>query len=237
MGVCSDGRIFSTEAILVFIFYVRSTVINPADPGIMYKINLVLTNEVGDKRESIAHDLVRKYDECSKGTHSCPSSHSRSSFVGANSSKKGSVESVKYNVQVVPPPPPRSTFCHCFGGFLCTIFVLEDCWKQDEATQQEGLKIQQALSKLQHVHGRIRSSLQGIELDDDFEVSNTRKASSYFHHCRSFQLLNIMMMENNVSTPWSRLDSWFSIYDRVMYKSRQSDCSYDPNVKWDGSSE
>ncbi|KAL6576425.1 hypothetical protein OROHE_000206 [Orobanche hederae] len=87
--------IYSPLAIMVFIFYVRSTAINSADPGIMYKFDLVLMNEVREKRESTAHDLGRKYDEGSNGTHSCPSSPSRSSFAGANSSKKGSVESVK----------------------------------------------------------------------------------------------------------------------------------------------
>ncbi|KAL6576428.1 hypothetical protein OROHE_000209 [Orobanche hederae] len=141
----------------------------------------------------------------------------------------------------------------CFGGFLCTIFVLEDCGKQDEAIEQEGngedallcmLCNAEVLKFSKHCrscnkcvdgfdhHCRLR-----IELDDDFEVSNTRKASYYFHRCRSFQLLNMRMMENNISTPRPRLDRQFSIYDRLMYESRQSDCSYDPNVRWDGSSD
>ena len=124
------------QATLVFILYVRSTAINPADPGIMYKFDPELMNEAREKRESIAHGLRRKYDEGSNGTHSCASSPSRSSFAGANSSKKGSVESVKSNTQAVPPR--RSSFCHFFGGFLCAIFVLEDCRKQDETAELEG---------------------------------------------------------------------------------------------------
>ncbi|KAL6576429.1 putative protein S-acyltransferase 19 [Orobanche hederae] len=62
--------IYSPLAILVFIFYVRSTAINPADPGIMYKFDLVLMNEVREKRESTGHDLGRKYDEARKAQSS-----------------------------------------------------------------------------------------------------------------------------------------------------------------------
>lgn len=125
------------QALLVFILYVRSTAINPADPGIMSKFDPEFMNEEGGKREPIAHDLSRKFDEGSNGTHSCASSPSRSSFAGANSSKKGSVESVKSNAQVVSPRR-RSSFCDFLGGIICAPFVLEDCRKQEEAAEQEG---------------------------------------------------------------------------------------------------
>lgn len=122
------------QALLVFILYVRSTAINPADPGIMSKFDPELMNEATEKHESIAHGL-NKFDEASNGTHSCRSSPSQSSFGGANSSKKGSVESVKSNAQVVSTR--RSSFCDIFGGIFCAIFVHEDCRGQDEATEQE----------------------------------------------------------------------------------------------------
>lgn len=125
------------QALLVFILYVRSTAINPADPGIMFKFDPEHMNEAMEKRESIGHDMSRKFDEGSNGTHSCVSSPSRSSFAGANSSKKGSVESVKSNPHVVVLPR-KSSFCNIFGGILCAIFVLEDCRKQDEAADLEG---------------------------------------------------------------------------------------------------
>lgn len=128
--------VYSPVALLVFVLYVRSTAINPADPGIMSKFDPEYMNEAGGKRESMAHDLSRKFDEGSNGTHSCASSPSRSSFAGANSSRKGSVESVKSNAQVVSPR--RSSFCHFFGGIICAPFVLEDCRKQEEAAEQEG---------------------------------------------------------------------------------------------------
>ncbi|KAL1567584.1 putative protein S-acyltransferase 19 [Salvia divinorum] len=42
--------VYSPVAILVFILYVRSTAINPADPGIMYKFGPELMNESREKR-------------------------------------------------------------------------------------------------------------------------------------------------------------------------------------------
>ncbi|KAK6142381.1 hypothetical protein DH2020_022729 [Rehmannia glutinosa] len=105
------------------------TAINPADPGIMSKFDPELMHETKEKHESNAHGQNRKFDEVSNGTHSCASSASRSSFAGANSSKKGSVESVKSNAQEFYLP--------FFGGVLCAIFVHEDCRKQDEAAEQD----------------------------------------------------------------------------------------------------
>lgn len=102
----------------------------------MFKFDPEQMNEAREKHESIGHDLSRKFDEGSNGTHSCVSSPSRSSFAGANSSKKGSVDSVKSNPHVVTPR--KSSFCNFFGGILCAIFVLEDCRKQDEAADPEG---------------------------------------------------------------------------------------------------
>ena len=124
------------QALLVFILYVRCTAINPADPGIMSKFYPELRNEAREKHESIAHGLNRKFDEVSNGSHSCPSSASRSSYAGANSSKKGSVESVKSHAQV--NFPRRRSFCYYFVGIFCGVFVHEDCRKQDEAAEQEG---------------------------------------------------------------------------------------------------
>ncbi|PIN12139.1 DHHC-type Zn-finger protein [Handroanthus impetiginosus] len=128
--------VYSPVALLVFILYVRCTAINPADPGVMSKFDPELMNEASEKHEPVAHGANRKFDEASNGSHSCPSSISRSSFGGANSSKKGSVESVKSNAQVIAPR--RNSFCRCFGGIFCAIFVLEDCRQQDEAAEQEG---------------------------------------------------------------------------------------------------
>ncbi|KAK4386284.1 putative protein S-acyltransferase 19 [Sesamum angolense] len=131
-----DENAYGHNALLVFILYVRCTAINPADPGIMSKFDPELRNEAREKHESIAHGLNRKFDEVSNGSHSCPSSASRSSYAGANSSKKGSVESVKSNAQV--NFPRRRSFCYYFVGIFCGVFIHEDCQKQDEAAEQEG---------------------------------------------------------------------------------------------------
>ncbi|KAJ8899453.1 hypothetical protein K2173_018427 [Erythroxylum novogranatense] len=72
-----------------------------------------------------------------------------------------------------------------------------------------------------------------VESDADFEGSTRQKASSFFHR-RSFQSLSrSMRMDAEMSAPEPRLDRRFSVCDRVMFGSRQSD--YDPNFKWGSS--
>ncbi|XP_051114996.1 probable protein S-acyltransferase 19 [Andrographis paniculata] len=127
--------VYSPVALLVFILYVRSTAINPADPGIMSKFDPELAEGGREKHESISDGQNRKFDEVSNGTHSCHSTASQSSVAGPNSDHKGSVESIKSNAQAVLPR--RRSFCNYFGGFLCAIFVLEDCRKPDEAAEQD----------------------------------------------------------------------------------------------------
>ncbi|KAL3628217.1 hypothetical protein CASFOL_027263 [Castilleja foliolosa] len=87
-------------------------------------------------QNSIGPGLSRKFDEVSNGNHSCASSASGSSFAGANSSKKGSVGSVKSNLQVISPR--RRSICPFFRAIFWGIFVHEDCHKQDEANDPEG---------------------------------------------------------------------------------------------------
>ncbi|KAK6141214.1 hypothetical protein DH2020_025045 [Rehmannia glutinosa] len=87
MGVCSGWCLFPSGTV-GFHFLCSSTAINPADPGIMSKFDPELMHETKEKHESNAHGQNRKFDEVSNGTHSCASSASRSSFAGANSSKK-----------------------------------------------------------------------------------------------------------------------------------------------------
>lgn len=124
------------QALLVFILYVRCTAINPADPGIMSKFDPELTQKAREKHGSLAQGLPIKFDEMSNGTHSPSSSASRSSRAGANSSKNGSVESVRTASQVISPR--RKSSCHDFGGIFCVMFVHEDCCKSNDAAEQEG---------------------------------------------------------------------------------------------------
>ncbi|CAI9772573.1 unnamed protein product [Fraxinus pennsylvanica] len=127
---------YSPVALLVFILYVRCTAINPADPGIMSKFDPELTQEAREKHGSLTLGLPIEFDEMSNGTHSPSSSASRSSRAVANSSKKGSVESVRTASQVIYPR--RKSSCHNFGGIFCVMFVHEDCCKSNDTAEQEG---------------------------------------------------------------------------------------------------
>lgn len=122
------------QALLVFILYVRCTAINPADPGIMSKFDNGVTNSINPNHRLSAKDLPRKFDESTTG-HSSPSSVSRSSLAGANSSRKGSVGEPG-GVNIVAEPTTRTC---CIGGIFCALFVHEDCRKQQEgAAESQG---------------------------------------------------------------------------------------------------
>ncbi|KAI7980277.1 putative protein S-acyltransferase 19 [Camellia lanceoleosa] len=122
---------YSLVALLVFILYVRSTAINPADPGIMSKFDF--GNKPNSKLELSTNS--RKFNELGTATHSSPSS-ARSSMTGVNSVRKGSEEQTRIDTQMEPPSGRSS--CHIVGGILCAAFVHEDCRKQDEAADQQG---------------------------------------------------------------------------------------------------
>ncbi|KAK4482287.1 hypothetical protein RD792_009439 [Penstemon davidsonii] len=102
--------------------------------------------------------------------------------------------------------------------------------------------IRKTLNTLPGISGSCRTpspvSNPIVELDDDFEGSNREKASQFFHR-RSFQSLSRSMrvIENDLFTPQPRLDRRFSVCDRTMYGNRQSDDYYDPNMRWDCSSD
>ncbi|KAL7248943.1 hypothetical protein ACSBR1_011173 [Camellia fascicularis] len=122
---------YSLVALLVFILYVRSTAINPADPGIMSKFDF--GNKPNSKLELSTNS--RKFNELGTATLSSPSS-ARSSMTGVNSVRKGSEEQTRIDTQMEPPSGRSS--CHIVGGILCAAFVHEDCRKQDEAADQQG---------------------------------------------------------------------------------------------------
>ncbi|KAF5942525.1 hypothetical protein HYC85_020167 [Camellia sinensis] len=122
---------YSLVALLVFILYVRSTAINPADPGIMSKFDFGY--KPNSKLELSTNS--RKFNELGTATHSSPSS-ARSSMTGVHSVRKGSEEQTRIDTQMEPPSGRSS--CHIVGGILCAAFVHEDCRKQDEAADQQG---------------------------------------------------------------------------------------------------
>ncbi|KAH7533613.1 probable protein S-acyltransferase 19 isoform X2 [Ziziphus jujuba] len=125
---------YSPVALLVFFLYVRCTAINPADPGIMSKFDSRVTNKHDTNHGLSAKDLPRKFDGITNG-HSSPSSASRSSIAGANSSRKGSLGEVG-GLDIPVETIRRKSSCS-FGGIFCAMFVHEDCRKQDEAAEQQ----------------------------------------------------------------------------------------------------
>ncbi|KAK3012041.1 hypothetical protein RJ639_010705 [Escallonia herrerae] len=127
---------YSPVALLVFILYVRSTAINPADPGIMFKFDSEVVTESNRKDGLSTKDLPRKFDEHSSRAHTSPPSASISSIAAANSSRKGSVGEVG-RIDIRAIPPSKTSSCHV-GKILCVLFVHEDCHKQDGTAEQEG---------------------------------------------------------------------------------------------------
>jgi hypothetical protein len=121
------------QALLVFILYVRCTAINPADPGIMSRFDHGVTNKLNANHGLSAKDLPRKFDEIASRS---PSSASKSSIAGANSSKKGSVSEIG-GVNIPSEPTSRKS-CSKIGGFFCALFAHEDCRKQEGAAEEQG---------------------------------------------------------------------------------------------------
>lgn len=127
---------YSTVALLVFVLYVRSTAINPADPGIMFKFDSNIVNQYDQNHGLLAKDLPKNYDEHSAGGHSSVSSASISSLPVPNSSRKGSIGgSGRTGTQV--EMSNRKTLCSV-GWIFCALFVYEDCRKEDDTTEQDG---------------------------------------------------------------------------------------------------
>ncbi|KAJ0974096.1 hypothetical protein J5N97_016061 [Dioscorea zingiberensis] len=75
-----------------------------------------------------------------------------------------------------------------------------------------------------------------VELDADFEGSSVRQNPSSFFHRHSFQSLSrSLRRDGDILAPQPRLDRRYSVCERVMYGTRQSD--FDSNFRWGGSSD
>ncbi|KAG9132211.1 hypothetical protein Leryth_017070 [Lithospermum erythrorhizon] len=120
--------LYSPVALLVFILYVRSTAINPADPGIMFKFDNQLRNKATVKQELFSQHKGENSDGRNSAAHSSPSSISRSSIAGPTSSRRDPIETARM----------KSSFCSNTGGIMCAIFVLEDCRGKDATAEEEG---------------------------------------------------------------------------------------------------
>ncbi|XP_057955185.1 probable protein S-acyltransferase 19 isoform X2 [Malania oleifera] len=127
---------YSPVALLVFILYVRSTAINPADPGIMSKFDSKGLNKPNAMQGILTKDQPRKFDEIGSRLPSSPSSMSKSSIGVANSSKKGSAGEV--GIEKIPVEPASQKSFLCNFKILCALFVHEDCCKQEAVAGQQG---------------------------------------------------------------------------------------------------
>ncbi|KAL9691254.1 hypothetical protein QQ045_011674 [Rhodiola kirilowii] len=123
---------YSPVALLVFILYVRCTAINPADTGLLSKSDEDDANDNMKRHGLPSRRQNKKFGGSQSGMQSSPSSASRSSIAGANSSLKDSV--IEVGRLDAPSGPKKSSTCHA-GGILCAICVHEDCRKDDGSDQ------------------------------------------------------------------------------------------------------
>lgn len=81
---------------------------------------------------------LRKFDEIASREHlSSPSSASKSSIAGANSSKKGSINETQDQEGNILGPTSRKS-CSKIGGIFCALFLYEDCCKQEGIVEEQG---------------------------------------------------------------------------------------------------
>ncbi|KAJ4981605.1 hypothetical protein NE237_032442 [Protea cynaroides] len=126
--------IYAPAALLVFTLYVRSTAINPADPGIMSKFNGKQRNKPNINLELSGGKVLANFGETGTAVHYSPSSASRSSIT-ADYSKKGSVREPEMMEIPEGLAGRRSSDCFNIGGLCCALFVHEDCSKHGESSE------------------------------------------------------------------------------------------------------
>lgn len=134
--VDSSSLITLFQAVAVFILYVRCTRINPADPGIMSKFDNNSKNQQSDQTGLPGGPLSCEVDNNATEAHSSPASASRSSLDGSTNRKYSAVGDVNTNISV--SVGKQSSSCCSFGGFMCPLFIKEDCRKLEETDQQAG---------------------------------------------------------------------------------------------------
>ncbi|KAF0898379.1 hypothetical protein E2562_007222 [Oryza meyeriana var. granulata] len=123
--------IYTPVAFVVFILYIRCTSINPADPGIMSKFDDGFRNAPASRTGLQGTNLPERADMAT-GTNS-PTSTFRSSLDGR--SNHGGLAAGDRNMNSSSQPPRSSSFS-LLGGFICALFVEEDCRKFVDSEHQ-----------------------------------------------------------------------------------------------------
>ncbi|CAL9768916.1 unnamed protein product [Musa acuminata subsp. burmannicoides] len=127
--------VYTPVAIAVFILYVRCTRINPADPGIMSKFDNEFKHQRNKKPGMPNGTLPSNHENNASGAHSSPTSACRSSLDGSNR-KVSAIEDATINMST--GPQRQSSACCSIGGFMCALFVKEDCRKLEDTEEQAG---------------------------------------------------------------------------------------------------
>ncbi|KAG2585668.1 probable protein S-acyltransferase 20 [Panicum virgatum] len=122
---------YTFVAFAVFIFYIRCTSINPADPGIMSQFEDGFIDAPGSTADIQGTNLPAKTDTVA-GTNS-PTSTYRSSLDGR--SNRDGLAAGDANIDLGSQPPRSSRSC-LLGGLVCALFIKEDCRKFDDSENQ-----------------------------------------------------------------------------------------------------
>lgn len=128
--------VYSPVALLVFVLYVRSTAINPADPGIMSKFDSGKMNDTNSKHGFSARNRSGKFDELSNDARSSLSSASRTSIAAAKSIKKGQQEAGRLGNEMVSLT--RSSSCCKIGGVFCFLLCTRIAATRMELLRRKG---------------------------------------------------------------------------------------------------
>ncbi|KAI4973298.1 probable protein S-acyltransferase 19 [Hordeum vulgare subsp. vulgare] len=123
--------IYTPVAFVVFILYIRCTSINPADPGIMSKFDDGYVN-APESNTGLQGTKLPEKTGIATGTNS-PTSTCRSSRDGRTN--HGGLAAGDTDINIRTQPLRRRSGCY-FGGFICALFLKEDCRKSDDSENQ-----------------------------------------------------------------------------------------------------
>ncbi|XXG65693.1 hypothetical protein AAC387_Pa05g3324 [Persea americana] len=128
--------VYTPVALAVFFLYVRSTAINPADPGILVRFDGKLMKNSKNNLGFQGTNLQGNTGEGGTGMHYSPSSASRSSMTGNCNIKTPVREASRVDIPM-DHGSKESRSCFNIGGLFCALFVKEDCCRHEGITEQQ----------------------------------------------------------------------------------------------------